>query len=110
MPRRPSRPPLELSGKWAVVDLPTLTEDDLARSPDPHVLIRHDEFDRFSARYQFGPQRGEIDGRVDEVWTDAAALFFTFRGTDGDREVFGAAGDVGYHAETDSITGTMRYH
>ena len=111
MPKIPSRPALDLSGKWAVVELPTLPEDYLALSPDPHVLIRHEEFGRFSATYQFGAQRGEIDGRVDEVWPDAAQLFLTFAGTDGEDNVFGAAGDVAYNAqEEDTITGTFRYH
>src|ERR1700719_3515000 len=111
MPKIPSRPTLDLSGKWAVVELPTLPEEYLARTPDPHVLIRHDEFGRFTATYRFGPQRGEIDGRVDEVWPNAAQLFLTFAGTDDDREVFGAAGDVAYNAqEEEIINGTFRYH
>ena len=111
MPRIPSRPALDLSGKWAVVELPTLPEDYLALTPDPHVLIRHEEFGRFSATYQFGAQRGEIDGRVDEVWPDAAQLFLTFAGTDGEDNVFGAAGDVAYNAQAEeTITGTLRYH
>ncbi len=73
MPRIPSRPPLDLSGKWAVIELPTMDEDYLALTPDPHVLITHTEFERFSATFQFGAQQGEIDGRVDEVWTHHAA-------------------------------------
>ena len=43
MPRIPSRPVLDLSGKW-VVELPSLPEDYLAQTPDPHVLIRHEDF------------------------------------------------------------------
>ena len=99
MPRIPSRPPLDLSGKWAVVELPTMMDDYLDLTPDPHVLITHTEFEVFSATFQFGAQEGVIDGRVDEVWTHAAAIFFTFVGT-----------DVGYNAADDTITGTMRYH
>jgi hypothetical protein len=110
MPRIPSRPPLDLSGKWAVVELPTMTDDYLALTPDPHVLIKHEVFERFSATYQFGGQQGEIDGRVEEVWTDAAAIFFTFVGEDEGDEVCGAAADVAFHAKDDTITGTMRYH
>ncbi len=111
MPKIPSRPALDLSGKWAVVELPTLPPDYLAQTPDPHVLIRHEEYDRFTATYEFGTQRGEIDGRVDEVWPHAAQLFITFAGTDEDREVFGAAGDMGYNAQDEeTITGTFRYH
>ena len=64
MPKIPSRPALDLSGKWAVVELPTLPEEYLARTPDPHVLIRHEEFGRFTATYQFGAQQGEIECRV----------------------------------------------
>ena len=79
-------------------------------TPDPHVLIKHDEFERFSATFQFGAQQGEIDGRVDEVWTHAAAIFFTFVGTDEGDEICGAAADVAYNAADDTITGTMRYH
>jgi hypothetical protein len=110
MPKIPSRPALDLSGKW-VVGLPSLPDDYLAQTPDPHVLIRHEEFYRFTATYQFGTQRGEIDGRVDEVWPNAAQLFLTFAGTDGDDKVFGAAGDVGYNAhEEEIIDGTFRYH
>src|SRR5688500_2509598 len=111
MPKIPSRPALDLSGKWAV-ELPALPPDYLVQTPDPHVLIRHEEFGRFTATYQFGPQRGEIDGRVDEVWPHAAQLFLTFAGTDGDEAVFGAAGDVGYNAQDDeeTITGTFRFH
>src|SRR5437763_407525 len=70
MPRIPSRPPLDLSGKWAVVELPSMTDDYLDLTPDPHVLITHTEFERFSATFQFGAQQGEIDGRVDEIWTE----------------------------------------
>ena len=44
MPRVPSRPPLDLSGKWAVVELPSMTDDYLDLTPDPHVLIAHTEF------------------------------------------------------------------
>ena len=110
MPRIPSRPPLDLSGKWAVVELPTMPDDYLELTPDPHVFITHTEFERFSASYQFGAQEGVIDGRVDEVWVHAAALFITFVGTDEGDEVCGAAADVGYNASDDSITGTMRYH
>ena len=110
MPRIPSRPPLDLSGKWAVVELPSMTDDYLALSPDPHVFITHDEFERFSATFQFGAQQGEIDGRVDEVWTHAAAIFFTFVGVDEGDEISGAAADVAYNAKDDTITGTMRYH
>lgn len=77
--------------------------------PDPHVLIHHEEFQRFSATYQFGAQEGEIDGRVDEVWPHAAALFLTFVGSDEGDDVFGAAGDAAYNAADDSITGTLRY-
>jgi hypothetical protein len=110
MPRIPSRPPLDLSGKWAVVELPSMTDDYLALTPDPHVLITHTEFERFSATFHFGAQQGEIDGRVDEVWTHAAAIFFTFVGTDEGDEISGAAADAGYNAAYDTITGTMRYH
>ena len=81
MPKIPSRPALDLSGKW-VVELPSLPEDYLARPPDPQVLIRHEDFYRFTATYQFGAQQGEIDGRVDEVWPNAAQLFLTFAGTE----------------------------
>jgi hypothetical protein len=111
MPKIPSRPALDLSGKWVVTDLPALPPDYLARTPNPHVLIRHAEFHRFTASYQFGGQRGEIDGRVDEVWPNAAQLFLTFAGTDEGRAVFGAAGDVAYNAQDEeTITGTLRYH
>ena len=79
MPKIPSRPALDLSGKW-VVELPSWPDDYPARTPDPHVLIHHVEFYRFTATYQFGTQLGEIDGRVDEVWPDAAQLFLTFAG------------------------------
>jgi hypothetical protein len=110
MPKIPSRPALDLSGKW-VVELPSLPPDYLAQTPNPHVLIRHDEFYRFKATYQFGPQQGEIDGRVDEVWPNAAQLFLTFAGTDEGNIVFGAAGDVGYNAQDEEIiNGTFRYH
>jgi hypothetical protein len=111
MPKIPSRPALDLSGKWAVVELPSLPGEDLALTPDPHVLIRHADFYRFTATYQFGTQQGEIDGRVDEVWPKAAQLFLTFAGTDGGEEVFGAAGDVAFNAqEEEIINGTFRYH
>jgi hypothetical protein len=110
MPRIPSRPPLDLSGKWAVVELPTMSDDYLGLTPDPHVLITHIVFERFSATFQFGAQQGEIDGRVDEVWTHAAAIFFTFVGVDEGDEICGAAADVGYNTADDTITGTMRYH
>ena len=98
MPRIPSRPPLDLTGKWVVVELPTMMEDYLGLTPDPHVLITHTQFEWFSATFQFGAQQGEIDGRVDEVWTHAAAIFFTFVGTDEGDEISGAAADVGYNA------------
>ena len=110
MPRIPSRPPLDLSGKWIVVELPSMMDDYLDLTPDPHVLITHDEFERFSATFQFGVQQGEIDGRVDEVWTHAAAIFFTFTGIDEGDEICGAAADVAFNAEDDTITGRMRYH
>jgi hypothetical protein len=110
MPRIPSRPPLDLSGIWIVVELPSMSDDYLGLSPDPHVLITHDGFERFSATFQFGAQEGEIDGRVDEVWTHAAAIFFTFVGTDEGDEICGASADVAYNAAADTITGTMRYH
>ena len=111
MPKIPSRPALDLSGRWAV-DLPSMPPDYLAGSPDPHVLIKHEDFYRFTAIYQFGPHQGEIDGRVDEVWTNAAQLFLTFVGTDGGKQVFGAAGDAGLnsHDGEDIINGTFRYH
>jgi hypothetical protein len=48
------------------------------------VLIRHEEYGRFTATYQFAAQRREIDGRVDEVWPNDAQLFLTFTGTDGE--------------------------
>jgi len=110
MPRIPSRPPLDLSGKWAVVELPTMADDYLALTPDPHVLITHIEFERFSATFRFGAQEGEIDGRVDEVWPDAAAIFLTFVGTDEGDEISGAAADVAYNAKEGTISGTLRYH
>jgi hypothetical protein len=47
---------------------------------------------------------------VDEVWTLAAAIFFTFVGIDEGDEISGAAADVAFNAEDDTITGTMRYH
>ena len=111
MHKIPSRPALDLSGKW-LVELPSLPEDYLAQTPDPHVLIRHEDFSRFTATYQFGTQKGEIDGRVDEVWPKAAQLFLTFAGTDEGKEGFGAAGDVGFnsHDGEDIINGTFRYH
>jgi hypothetical protein len=87
-----------------------MTDDYLDLSADPHVQIRHDEYDRFSATFQFGAQQGEIDGRVDEVWTHAASIFFTFVGVDEGDEINGAAADVAFNAEDDTITGTMRYH
>jgi len=110
MPRIPGRPSLDLSGKWAVVELPTMMSDYLELSPDPHVQILHKEADRFRATFQFGAQQGEIDGRVDEVWPDAAQLFFTFTGMDEGDEFRGASADAAYHAKTDTIDGTMRYH
>lgn len=82
------------------------TADDVGRLPGPVP----DEFERFSATFQFGAQKGEIDGRVDEVWPNAAAIFFTFVGIDVGDEVSGAAADVAFNAEADTITGTMRYH
>lgn len=114
MPKIPSRPALDLSGKW-LVELPSLPPDYLAQTADPHVLICHEDFYRFTATYQFGAQQGEIDGRVDEVWPNAAQLFLTFAGTNEGKEVFGAAGDVGFNAqeeeeEEDIINGTFRYH
>ena len=105
MPRIPSRPPLDLSGRWAVVELPSMADDYLGLTPDPHILITHTEFERFSATFQFAAQQGEIDGRVDEVWTNAAAIFFTFVGTDEGDEISGAAADAGYNAAADTITG-----
>jgi hypothetical protein len=51
MPKIPSPQPRDLSGKW-VVELPSMPED-----------------------YQFGPQQGEINGWVDEVWPKAVQLF-----------------------------------
>ena len=39
MPRIPSRPPLDLSAKWVVVELPSMTDDYLGLTPDSHVLI-----------------------------------------------------------------------
>ena len=110
MPRIPSRPPLDLSGKWTVIELPSMMDDYLDLTPNPHVLITHDELERFSGTSQFGAQQGEIDGRVDEVWTHAAAIFFTFVGSDEGDEIFGASSDAGYNAKDDTITGTMRYH
>ena len=47
---------------------------------------------------------------MDEVWPHAAAIFFTFVGVDEGDEISGAAADVAFHAEDDTITGTMRYH
>jgi len=110
MPRIPSRPPLDLSGKWIVVELPSMTDDYLTLSSDSHVQITHDEYDRFSATFKFGAQQGEIDGHVDEVWIHSAAIFFTFVGTDEGDEISGAAADAGYNAKDDTITGMMRYH
>ena len=110
MPRIPSRPSLDLTGKWIVDELPSMADAYLALSPDPHVFITHDDFERFSATFQFGAQAGEIDGRVDEVWMHAAAIFFTFVGDDERDEISGAASDVAYNAQDDTITGTMRYH
>ena len=110
MPRIPSRPPLDLSGKWAVVELPSMADDYLGLTPDPHVHIAHTEFGRFSATFEFGAQSGVIDGRVDEVWPHSAALFFTFVGSDEGDEVGGAAPDAAYNAGDETITGTMRYH
>ena len=110
MPKIPSRPAFDLSGKWSV-ELPSLPDDYLTHTPDPHVLIRHEEFHRFTATYQFGSQQGEIDGRVDEVWPNGAQLFLTFAGTDGGEKVFGAAGDAGYNAQDEEIINcTFRYH
>jgi len=34
MPRIPSRPPLDLSGKWIVVELPSMSDDYLTRVID----------------------------------------------------------------------------
>ena len=110
MPRIPSRLPLDLSGKWAVVELPSMADDYLDLTPDPHVLVTHTEFERFSAKFQSGAQQGVIDGRVDDVWTNAAAIFFTFVGTDEGDEISGAAADVAFNSEDDTITGTMRFH
>ena|ERR1022692_2377323 len=59
MPRIPSRPPLDLSGKWAVVEMPSMSDDYLGLLLDAHVLITHDEFERFSATFQFGAQEGD---------------------------------------------------
>lgn len=41
-------------------------------------------------------QDGEIDGRVDEVWTHSAAIFFTFIGAEEGEEISGAAANVSY--------------
>ncbi len=38
-------------------------------------------------------QDGEIDGRVDEVWTHSAAIFFTFIGAEEGEEISGAEYD-----------------
>jgi hypothetical protein len=52
------------------------------------------------ATYQFGEHRGEIDGRVDEVWANAG------------KAVFGASGDVGFISQDgeDVIDDTIRFH
>ena len=110
MPEIPARSGLDLSGKWAV-ELPSLPDEYLDQSPDPHVLIRHEDFYRFTATYQFGTQQGEINGRVDEVWPDAAQLFLTFAGLKDGEEVFGASGEAGYNSQDEEIiNGTFRYH
>ena len=65
--RIPARPPLDCTRKWAVVELPSMAHDHLSLTPGPHITILHIKLERFSATFQFGAQRGEIDGSVAHV-------------------------------------------
>ena len=51
MPRIPSRPPLDLSGKWTVVELPSMSDDYLDLSPNPPCVARGEALtDTYAAR------------------------------------------------------------
>src|SRR5262249_43780533 len=58
---------LDLSGKWVVAELPSMTARYLKLTPDPHVLIEQGKPGRFSGEYQFGAQEGSMDIKVVEV-------------------------------------------
>lgn len=109
-PKPPSPLPLDLSGKWIVASLPSMDDDYLELTDDPHVQIKQTASGRFRGSYHFAAQDGEVDGRIDEAQPNVALLSFTFEGTDEGDEFHGAGVDVVWKAKGDQIVGVMRYH
>lgn len=73
------------TGTWEIVSSPHFDRDYLQREGTPYVRLRQRQ-GRIEGEYQFGPQRGHLDGRPD----GEERIIFSFEGMDADELVNGA--------------------
>ncbi len=73
------------TGTWEITSSPHFDRDYLQREGSPYVRLRQ-QGDRIEGEYQFGAQRGHIDGRPD----GKERVIFSFEGMDDEDLVNGA--------------------
>jgi len=71
----------EFAGKWKIIEIVDMVEDDLSLSPDSYLLIQVNEKSVATGSYQFGTQDGYIDGRFEKD-NESFKLIFSFEGWD----------------------------
>jgi hypothetical protein len=100
----------DLSGKWKITEMPDLTEDYLAESKDPHmVLTFRGRGKNVRGHFEYGLSDGELDGEVIQVEGRPLEIRFSFEGSDEMDEVNGY-GEAVLSDDNKTLTGKLHYH
>ena len=90
------------TGTWQIVASPDFDAGYLTCEGPPGIRLRQ-QGDRVEGSYAFGPQHGQLDGRMD----GPARLVCSFEGMDGEELVNGAATIL---LQADRLRLTLMYH
>ena len=97
-----------LSGKWKISEMPDLTEEYLAESKDPHMLLTV-RGKSVSRHFEYGLSNGELDGNVIESEGKPLEIRFSFEGFDEMDEDSGY-GEAFLSENNKTLTGTLHVH
>ena len=97
-----------LSGKWKIAEMPDLTEDYLAESKDPHMMLTV-RGKRVSGHFEYGLSNGQLDGNVIESEGKPLEIRFSFEGFD-EMDEDGGYGEAVLSEDNKTLTGTLHVH
>lgn len=98
-----------LTGKWKITEMPDFTEDYLAESKDPHIMLTV-QGKRVRGHFEHGLSNGELDGDVIiESEGRPLEIRFSFEGFDEMNEESGY-GEAVLSEGNKTLTGTLHVH